>query len=248
MKKLDEYLPYIFHKEELLKYFDNQKQLDYWIDSRAKNERIKKVRNGLYVFVDQNGFHSLSRYEIASNVTSDAFIAYHSALEFFGLANQVYNEVTICSAKRFRNFVFEDIEYINKVEKNFTEVTEYKRQNVRSTSIERTIIDCIDDVNQAGGIEEILNALDCIRNLDEDKLLTTLNSYNKIYLYQKTGYLLENFKQELKISDDFFASCKKKITNQLKYFLKNDYKNLCYHPTRQLIAPTDLKSRIYGGH
>lgn len=248
MKKLDEYLPYIFHKEELLKYFDNQKQLDYWIDSRAKNERIKKVRNGLYVFVDQNGFHSLSRYEIASNVTSDAFIAYHSALEFFGLANQVYNEVTICSAKRFRNFVFEDIEYINKVEKNFTEVIAYKEQSVRCTSLERTVVDCIDDINRAGGIEEVLNALDGVIEINEDKLFEVLESYNKIYLFQKVGYLLENFKGELSISDIFFEKCKKKITNQLKYFLKNDYDNLCYFPSWQLIAPKYLKSKIYGGY
>ena len=248
MKKLDEYLPYIFHKEELLKYFDNQKQLDYWIDSRAKNKRIKKVRNGLYVFVDQNGFHSLSRYEIASNVTSDAFIAYHSALEFFGLANQVYNEVTICSAKRFRNFVFEDIEYINKVEKNFTEVIDYKEQSVRCTSLERTVVDCIDDINRAGGIEEVLNALDGVIEINEDKLFEVLESYNKIYLFQKVGYLLENFKGELSISDIFFEKCKKKITNQLKYFLKNDYDNLCYFPSWQLIAPKYLKSKIYGGY
>lgn len=242
------FIPYTFNKQEIIKDFDNEKQLNNWIVSRLKSKSLKKVRNGLYVIVDSAGYVVSSKFEIASKISKDSFIAYHSALEFYGLANQVFSDVIVGSSTRFNNFEFEDVEYINKVNKNYVEVINIITAGVRVSSLERTIIDCIDNINLAGGIEEILNALEQTKVLDEKKLLSVLESYNQVLLYQKVGYILEHFKEQLQLSDEFFETCKSKLTNQIKYFLQDEYKEIEYNATWKLMAPKNLKSRINGGY
>ena len=86
----------------------------------------------------------------------------------------------------------------------------------------------------------MLNALEQIKYLDESKLLDALRSYNKVFLYQKTGYLLEMYKENVSLSEDFFNECKKHLTSQIKYFLNNDYKEIALNKKWQLIAPINL--------
>ena len=242
------FIPYTFNKQEIIKDFDNEKQLNNWIASKLKSKSLKKVRNGLYVIVDSAGYVYSSKFEIASKISKDSFVSYHSALEFHGVANQVFSDVIVCSSTRFNNFEFEDIEYINKVNKNYVEVMNILTAGIRVSSLERTIIDCIDNVNLAGGIEEILNALEQTKVLDEKKLLSVLESYNQVLLYQKVGYILEHFKEQLNLSNDFFEICRSKLTNQIKYFLQDEYKEIEYNATWKLMAPKNLKSRINGGY
>ena len=242
------FIPYTFNKQEIIKDFDNEKQLNNWIASKLKSKSLKKVRNGLYVIVDSAGYVYSSKFEIASKISKDSFVSYHSALEFHGVANQVFSDVIVCSSTRFNNFEFEDIEYINKVNKNYVEVMNIITAGVRVSSLERTIIDCIDNINLAGGIEEILNALEQTKVLDEKKLLSVLESYNQVLLYQKVGYILEHFKEQLNISNDFFEICRSKLTNQIKYFLQDEYKEIEYNATWKLMATKNLKSRINGGY
>ena len=242
------FIPYTFNKQEIIKDFDNEKQLNNWIASKLKSKSLKKVRNGLYVIVDSAGYVYSSKFEIASKISKDSFVSYHSALEFHGVANQVFSDVIVCSSTRFNNFEFEDIEYINKVNKNYVEVMNILTAGVRVSSLERTIIDCIDNINLAGGIEEILNALEQTKVLNEKKLLSVLESYNQVLLYQKVGYILEHFKEQLNLSNDFFEICRSKLTNQIKYFLQDEYKEIEYNATWKLMAPKNLKSRINGGY
>jgi predicted transcriptional regulator of viral defense system len=120
-------------------------------------------------------------------------------------------------------------------------------EKVKVTSLEKTVIDCIDNINLGGGIDEILNILSFIHYLNEDKLIAALRHYDKIILYQKTGYMLEHFNERLKLPDEFFEFCKSKLTNQVKYFLNEEYSNCAYNKKWQLIAPVNLLSRIYEG-
>ena len=155
--------------------------------------------------------------------------------------------MVVGSLSRFNLFEFEGVEFSCKIIKNYEQIIYKEIEKVRVTSLERTIIDCIDNIDLAGGIDEILNALEQIKILDENKLLSVLKSYNQVLLYQKVGYILEQFKNELMISDDFLKECQKKLTNQVKYFLQDDYKNIVYNRKWQLMAPKNIKTRIYGG-
>ena len=242
------FIPYTFVKNDIIGDFDNDKQYENWIASQVKAKRIIKVRNGLYVHIDIAGYPLTTKFEIASKIKEDSFVAYHSALEYYGVANQVFNMVTVGSQKKFNSFSFDDIEYVLKQVKNKVQIIYIQKAGVRVTTLERAIVDCIDDINLGGGIEEILNALEQIRVLDGNKILEVLNSYNKVLLYQKVGYILEQYKEKFLFSDEFFKECQSRLTNQIKYFLEDEYKDIEYNSTWRLMAPKNLKSRINGGY
>ncbi len=242
------FIPYTFTKKDIIGNFKNDKQYDNWISNQVRSGKILKVRNGLYVHVDISGYPLTTRYEIATKVADDAFVCYHSALEYYGMANQVFNTIMVGSRKRFADFSFDDIDYIRKPAKHEVQVAYIVTAGVRITSLERTVVDCLDDIDAGGGIDEVLSALDQIRILDEAKLLETLRAYDSVFLYQKVGYVLEHFKGELVLTDSFFDECKSKLTNQIKYFLKDEYNDIQFNSTWKLMAPKNLKSRITGGY
>ncbi len=239
-----EYIPYVFQKDEIVQHFNNDKQLSNWLSNKIKSETIKKVRNGLYVYEANSPFAYASKFQIASKITSDSYIAYHSALEYYGLGNQRGDLVYVCSSSRFNDFNFEGVDYIHKKSQLNIEINNDQFKGVRITSLECTIVDCIDKIPLAGGIEELLHALSDIETVDEDKILKVLEAYNSVILYQKCGYILEHFKGELNLSEDFFKICESKLTNQVKYFLKQKCFKLAFNSKRKLIAPTNLLSII----
>ena len=84
--------------------------------------------------------------------------------------------------------------------------------------------------------------------MDETKLLETLKAYDSVFLYQKVGYVLEQFKDKFMLTDSFFEECKSKLTNQIKYFLQDEYKDIEFNSKWKLMAPKNLKSRLNGGY
>lgn len=129
-------------------------------------------------------------------------------MEYYGIANQVFSNVFVGSLTRFNNFVFNDNEFIFKSAKNIKFVNNIINEGIKVSSLEKTIVDCIDNINLAGGIEEILNALEQIKYLNEKKILEILLDINKMVLYQKVGYLLELYNNQFEFSDDFLKNVK----------------------------------------
>ena len=66
---------------------------------------------------------------------------------------------------------------------------------VRVTDVESTLLDCFDRIDRAEGIEELLHCMEGIVLLNEERLIDYLARYDKAFLYQKTGYLLERIKE-----------------------------------------------------
>jgi len=237
-----EYIPYCFSKKDIIDNFKDKTQFDNWLRTKIKNGVIKKIHNGLYVTVDSMRNINATKYEIACKISDSAFLCYHSALEYYGLANQVFNELVVGSVTRFNKFDFEEITYFCKHTNNQIEINNLISEKIKVTSIERTIIDCIDNIDLAGGIEEVLNALENVNGLNENILMHVLLNYNKVILYQKVGYIFEQYNDNLNLSNDFFNSLQLKLTNQVKYFLNNEYENVEYNDKWKLIAPKSLKN------
>ena len=93
---------------------------------------------------------------------------------------------------------------------------------VRVTDLERTLLDCFDRVDRAGGIEKLQHCLENVVTLNEEKLVTYLEYYDKAFLYQKTGFLLERIKEQTHISDSFLELCREKGTKSVKWLTNND--------------------------
>ena len=61
-------------------------------------------------------------------------------------------------------------------------------------------------------MEELLLCIGMIPYLDSRKLADYLSAYDTIFLYKKAGYILEHYRDALKLPDAFFDACRNKIT------------------------------------
>ena len=236
-------------KEKVINQFKDDKQYSNWISNKLRSKSYVKIRNNLYALVDPstNDIYS-TKFEIASNISETSFICFHSALEYYGIANQVFNDITVGSLTKFNDFIFEDCEFIYKRSKSIAFVNNVVSEGIRVTSLEKTIVDCIDDINFSGGIEEVLNALEQVKYLKEEILTEVLKDSNKMFLYQKVGYLLEIYNDQLNLSEDFFNNCKAHLTKKTNYLMKGEFKNVILNKDWNLIVPENIKSRINGGY
>lgn len=198
------------------------KQLQRW----TQQGWVMQVRRNLYCMVDLATRKPVcNKYEIGSHLSESSYISYHTALEFHGLAHQPFNVVFVSSLSRFNPFDFDDADYIycRQIANDIGGIMTPKGNSfVRVTDMERTLLDCFDRIDRAGGIEELLHCMESIVMLNEEKLASYLEGFDKAFLYQKTGYLLERIKEQTHISDSFLELCREKGTKSVKWLTNND--------------------------
>lgn len=234
-----------FSKRNLTEICGSDASAKWIIWEYQKKGLIERVKRDLYVVISLETLQPIaSRYQIASNISKDATVSFHSAFEFYGYANQVFYDVYVISNHRFRDFEYENVFYRrmeSRVQKGITEVN-----GIRVTSLERTVIDCIHEIEKAGGLEELLRCINLVPTLDESALLACLNEYQIGFLYQKTGYILSVFADQLRISESFFNICKEKLPKGKSYLLK-DKQNLIWNGEWNLYVPENLLQIINKG-
>src|SRR5699024_6121904 len=76
--------------------------------------------------------------------------------------------------------------------------------DVTVTNLERTIVDSIKDMDKISGIEEVVQNIESVHRIQENRLLKYLELYQNQFLYQKMGYLLWQHKEQMGLSDSFF--------------------------------------------
>lgn len=218
MKYYDEILDLgVFTRRDIEKITKNKKTAESFLSRSLKKEYIKRIKHNYYATIDiVNDAPICNKYEIATRLDDSHYIAYHSALEYYGYNNQVFNEIIYCGNKKINDFDFENISY-HFVQSKCDLQIQTNYDGVKITSLERTVIDCIDQIDLAGGIEEVYRAFDSIHNLNEQKLIEILDFYDKKVLYQRSGFVLETFKKNLNISDLTFEYIHSKIDSSKCY-------------------------------
>jgi len=221
---------------------------NFLLHSYQKKGLINSVKRNLFVVISMETEQVLpNRYRIATNITEGAYITHHSAFEYYGCANQVYYEVYVSGNKKFATFEYDDITYRYFAPRAAFGVSE-KPDGVRVTDTERTVLDGINDIDKIGGLEELLRCLELIPYVDEEKMILYLEQYNKQFLYQKSGYILSHFKNELRLSERFFDICESNISKSVRYL----YHGIKHHSNIfdnqwQLYVPKDLLGMLSQG-
>lgn len=206
-----------FHNIDLCK--DKAAELKQW----KQKGLVSMVRKGIYLPSDL-----LDKFKIACSSVDNGILCYHSALEYYLLQTQEFNWLYLHSTKSFRDFEYLGITHIYKPLQflhNPTIIGSNDGFNVMVTSLEQTIIDCIYNINLAGGLEELIYALEETDGLSikEYELKKCLEKYNSKSLYQRTGFLLYPFKFKWGLSDDFFLICKNKSKGNTSYLINSFY-------------------------
>lgn len=224
--------------DDIKREIPNESSMFSTIKRLQGSKRIKKLKSGLYALIDPTtGDIFANKYEIATAIYDGAYIAYHSALEYYGLANQSFLSVWVASEKCYSPVVIDGRDYVFFNTNYRDGIVEIEHNSlIRVTELERTVVDCLDRIDVGGGLEEVVNALSLITYCDEDKLLYHLNSYNKKFLYKKAGYIL-SFIHPKYLSNKFFDVCKTKMSSRCDDLRENNGQNSHYDREWKLIVP-----------
>ena len=214
----------------------------------AQRGVVVQIRRNLYSVTDLATRATMAtKFEIGSHVSESSYVSYHSALEYHGIAHQQFFTFYVSSDSRFNDFDFEDVHYVY-CKSNLSERVETPSidSKVKVSNLERTIIDCIDRLDRAGGLEEFVHSLSMLTYLDENKLLEYLNAYKKSFLYKKAGFIFGVFQKDLKLSVNFIDLCKQKGAAHVKY-LTNPQESDTFHKEWNIYAPKNILSFLEQG-
>lgn len=239
----------LFNLEDITSLTDNINTGKDLLLNYKKQNLIVQIRRNLYSVTDLATKATVAnKFEIGSHVSDSAYISYHSALEYHGIAHQVFFTLYISSETRFNDFEFEDMQYLY-CKSNISEGIETPPMNslIRVTNIERTVIDCLDRIDRAGGLEELIHCLSMINYLDEKKLISYLNLYNKAFLFKKAGFILKNFQANMKLSDEFISLCHQIGAPHVKY-LTEPAESDTFHKDWNIYAPKNILSYLEQGN
>ena len=188
-----------------------------------KKEALARVRKGVYLPADMQ-----DKFRIACNAVDNGCLVFHAALEYYTLQTQEFNWLYVHSPSVFRTFTYQGESYIYKPVKFLHAplvVDENEPYPIRVTSLSQTIIDCLYNINLAGGLEELLYAISELdhTHVDEDDMLHCLCLYKNRSLFQRAGFVLSHFKDDLRLSDKFFDACKKGMGKNISYLVNPYY-------------------------
>lgn len=231
----------IFNIKDVALYYKNENSARTALGKLLREGIVLKIRNDMYTCVSGETFEPVaSRYQIGSAITDSAYISHHSAMEMYGATDQVFYEVYVSSNTRFNDFEFSGVHFhfIKSKCSIGIESPEFSG-GIRMTDKERTVIDCIKDMDSIAGPEETIENVASMKRLSEEKLLKYLESYNNQFLYQKTGLILSHIKDQLKISDQFFMICHSKIGKSRRYLTSGDCSGN-FDKVWNVVVPNDI--------
>ncbi|MDD4694287.1 MAG: type IV toxin-antitoxin system AbiEi family antitoxin [Firmicutes bacterium] len=220
----------------------NEKTANSMLARLRAKDLVRKIKRSMYSCVNPaTGETVASRYQIACATSSGAYLSHYTAFEFHGVANQVYYEMYVGSKSRFKDFQFEGITYKRIAPKIDIGVSVPRNSaGIRVTDLERTVVDSINDFEKIGGFGELITCLSAIHYLDEEKLKVYLDAYGTQVLYQKTGFLLEHFMQELQLSQAFIEYCRKQTGRSTRYLSRDSMNDGVYNNEWRLVVPQGL--------
>ncbi len=211
---------------------------------------IQRIRRDLYTAISLETKQPVAnRFMIATHIAEDAYVSYHSALEYYGYANQVYLEVYVTTERRFSGFTYDGIAY-TRISPRIGSGIITTNTGIRITDLERTVIDSIYVFEKIGGLEELLRCLALIPALAEEKLMSCLDEDGLANLYQKTGFILMQFSEQYGLPKSFFDTCRSKAPKSKKYLYSekdNLSKHFFFHKDWNLYAPENLITIISKG-
>ncbi len=232
----------VFNYNDFINIVGNNNLANVTLQNYLKKGLVKRIRHNLYSPISFETNECIAdKFLIGSKVTETSFISHHSAFEFYGYYNQVYNIVNVSSISKFKSFEFEKNKFslIKVSSDDFVE----NIRGVKVSSIERTIVDSIKDSGKYIELEETLNCIKLIPYISLKDILNYLEQINSKMLYKKVGMILSLFKNQFNISESFFKKCHEVSDSVKGYFDKNKGAHV-YNSEWKIFIYKDLNNYI----
>ena len=231
----------IFCMEDVNVFYNNIESARSAVKRMMKEKMVVKIRNNMYTCISgETGAPVANRFQIASHITPTSYVSHHTAMEYYGITDQVFYEVYVSSETSFRDFTFDGYTYRYVVSKSSEGVEKPAFSGgIAVTNMERTIVDCIKDMDKIAGIEEVVQNIESMGQMQEKRVLKYLELFQNQFLYQKMGYLLSEHQEKMGLTDAFFDNCKEQIGKSKRY-LTRDQEGGRYNDEWKLVIPEGL--------
>src|SRR5216684_7566138 len=126
--------------------------------------RVRQLANGVYAGTLASA--PPNRYLVPSALRADAVVAFHSALEWHGIANQAFQSVYYFSARPRKDVVYDNVTYHRVAPPHALHDERHKlfqvqlgADQVLVTDRERSFVDCLMFLDYSGGVEDFVKSL-----------------------------------------------------------------------------------------
>lgn len=181
-----------------------------------RSGRLINIRRGLYAVVPDGmaaESYMVNPYLVAAKATTDAVLAYHSALSFHGYAYSQFSTVTYLTAqKEAKKFDFQGSDYVGVTQPlsllrrrktNFgVEEADQIGMSVRVTSLERTLVDCFDRLDLTGGLEEVWRSLQMVPQLRVREIGEYSRLLGNAVTTAKVGVFLQLNREHFRVKEE----------------------------------------------
>lgn len=192
--------------------------------------RIGRVKRGVYLAAGPGETAkraSLDFLLVASRLTPDAVLAYHTALEAHGYAQSLFERLFFLTTSKAKPALFRGRRFVPVVpsatlrrkRKAFAFCTEVERRGLscRVTTVERTLVDVLDRPDLAGGLEEAWRSLAGIPMFDLEIVVKYVGLCSQATLAAKVGFFLEKHREALGVSGQVLTRLRRMRPEQPHY-------------------------------
>jgi predicted transcriptional regulator of viral defense system len=163
--------------------------------------------------------------------------------------------MTYLTAKReSTKFDFQGTEYVGATqpkalmskgkESSLVDLVDRAGMEIRVTSLERTLVDCFDRLDLAGGIEEAWRSLEAVSYLSIKPLLDYLASLDNAVTTAKVGLFLDMNKERLHLSEKDIDTLRSRRPKTPTYMFRSERTGKLAHDWN-LIVPENILERAW---
>jgi len=224
----------------------------------VKAGNIVRVRRGLYASVPPGASaetYPIDPFLLASRMTKEAVLAYHTALEFHGKAYSVYERFTYLVNKsmpliNFRAHSFKGVRFpqslVRKKEESFNVMrVDHLGMAISVTGLERTFVDVLNRPDLSGSWEEIWHSLESVEFFDLDKVTLYVDLLGNATTAAKVGYFLEQHKDVLMVDEAHLKAFRDRRPRRPHYLVRSQRKAGRFVAAWNLVVPEDVYERSW---
>lgn len=225
----------------------------------VKRGNLLRVRRGLYAVVPPGSDPDslpLDGYLLASRMADDAVLGYHTALELHGVAYSSSRRLPYLTQRHARPLLFRSMEFRpvlvpkplrdERAERFGVALADRAGLEVALTTLERTLVDCLDRTDLAGGWEEAWRSLEAAGFYDLDQVIEYALLLGNRTTIAKVGFFLEEHREQFAVYDEDLARLRQHAPSAPHYIRRHRDESVTLVPGWNLVLPIAVARRSWG--